>query len=135
MRALGLRLVMGDFPMMSTRANFGARTGAKKSLRGFKNGIALAALGFALSACGGMFGYNDYDTAGGITKQDYADLLSRRAPEKQVEEPEKRPTYTGISVGLSRALCAGRFGHAARVVGGHGGNSRPGHLDRTRAQS
>ena len=68
--------------MMSTGMNCGARDAAAKRLYFLRGGIAVVALGVALGSCASDIGFNDYDTAAGITKQEYADLLSRRAPEK-----------------------------------------------------
>lgn len=78
--------------MMSTGMKCGARTVAAKRLRVLRNGIAVAALGVALGSCSSFdFGFNDYDTAGGITKKEYGDLLSRRAPEKRVDDSGAAP--------------------------------------------
>ena len=77
--------------MMSTGVNNGARGCAVMGSQSLRNGIAVIALGFALSGCGGMFGYNDFDTAGGITKQDYADLLSRRSQDESTTTPSEAP--------------------------------------------
>ncbi len=87
---------MGVFPMTSIGMKCGARNTAEKRLRFLRNGAAVVALGIALGSCAGGMGYNDYDTAGGITKQEYADLLSRRAPEKQIDEAADAPPIPGF---------------------------------------
>jgi len=51
--------------------------------RSLRAGIALIALCAALGSCGTVVDYNDFDTAGNISKQEYEGLLSRRAPAKQ----------------------------------------------------
>lgn len=50
---------------------------AAKRLRG---GVALAAICAMLGSCAGPIAYNDFDTAGGISKKDYESLLGRRGP-------------------------------------------------------
>ncbi len=77
--------------MISIGMKCGAHNTAEKRLRFLRNGVAVVALGFTLGSCAGGMGYNDYDAAGGITKQEYGDLLSRRAPEKQIDESAAAP--------------------------------------------
>jgi hypothetical protein len=104
------RLYFGGIPMMSTGMKCGARTAAAKRLSVLRNGIAVVALGVVLGSCSSLdFGFNDYDAAGGITKQEYGDLLSRRAPEKQVDERAEAPADSRIPIGAGRAGSTLRF--------------------------
>ncbi|MCC6915370.1 MAG: hypothetical protein IT566_16855 [Rhodospirillaceae bacterium] len=66
---------------------------AAKRLR---SGVALAAVTAMLSSCSGAH-FNDYDTAGGIDKSEYANLLGRRGPEnKPAEAAGAEPPIPGF---------------------------------------
>lgn len=55
-------------------------------------GVALVAMCAMLSSCAGTISYNDFDTAGDVTKKDYETLLGRRAPEQaSPESTESEP--------------------------------------------
>lgn len=46
--------------------------------RRVRAGVALAAICAMLSSCAGGMGFNDFDTAGNVSKKEYEDLLGRR---------------------------------------------------------
>jgi len=69
---------------------FRPQTVRRASLRSrILTGIAVIGLGAALSSCTATGRYNDYDTAGDISKKEYEGLLGRSAPDPQQrgEEP------------------------------------------------
>lgn len=70
-------LVMGDLFMTATGI-LSAVANAKR----LRAGVALTATAAMLSSCGNLGHYNGYDTAGDITKEEYAHLLNRRGAEK-----------------------------------------------------
>ncbi|MCA0199575.1 MAG: hypothetical protein LCH56_01895 [Proteobacteria bacterium] len=69
---------------------------AVASAKRLRSGVALVAIAAMLASCSGAH-YNDYDTAGGIDKSEYANLLGRRGPEnKPAEAANAEPPIPGF---------------------------------------